>query len=212
MPVPVDDNPDVVAEKGDGMPKWAAELKDAILTAIQGLAGKPEGAEGQEGGEGDDAELEKLLAELGAGEGQGKPQGAPAPEVEQKDEVKLSRVERENAKLRADLAERDLRDKLLALQRQGYTLDVDAEVKLLMPVDPETRRVFLSRIETNYPKAPVGGKPLDGLDAAQPTGAKKPYDAKAQAEVKAKALKLGRFEDAFFEVMGATTTDYFKGN
>lgn len=206
MPTPVDDNPDVVAEKGDGMPKWAAELKDAILTAIQSL-GAPKEAPDAEGAEGsdDDAELEKLLAELEGGQGGDQPK----PEAPKTDEVKMSRIERENAKLKADLAERDLRDKLVALQREGYTLDVDAEVKLLMPVDPETRKVFLSRIQTNYPKAPVSGKPLDGLNEAA-TVARRPFDEKARAEVKAKALKLGRYEDAFAEVMGYSCNELGK--
>lgn len=218
MPPAVDDNPDTVADKGDGMPKWAADLvagQKELLAAIQAMApkGEPDAPEGAEGGSDDDAELEKLLAELEGGSqgAQGQPQAKP-PVVEQKDEVKLSRLTQENAKLKADLAERDLRDKLVALQRSGYTLDVDAEVKLLMPLDPETRKVFLSRIETNFPKAPVSGQRLEGLDDSTISGSKRPYDAKAQAEVKAKALKLGRFEDAFFEVMGQTTTDYYKGN
>jgi hypothetical protein len=192
------------------VPKWAAELKDAILTAIQSLGAKPEdkGDEAPEGTD-DDAELEKLLAELEGGQGdQGKPAGPPAPEAKDA-EVKLSRVERENAKLKADLAERDLRDKLVALQRDGYSIDVEQEVKLLMPVDPQTRSIFLSRIQTNYPKAPVGGKPLDGLDEAS-TASKRPFDAKAQAEVKAKALKLGRWEDAFTEVMGYSCNELGK--
>lgn len=206
MPLPVDENPDTKADAGDGMPKWAAELKDAILTAIQGIAGKPKEDEAPEGAD-DDAELEKLLAELEGG--QGAPE-APEAKPETKDaEVKLSRIERENAKLKADLAERDLRDKLVALQREGYSLDVEQEVKLLMPVDPQTRAIFLSRIQTNYPKAPVSGKPLDGLDEAA-TSTKRPYDAKAQAEVKAKALKLGRWEDAFAEVMGYSCNELGK--
>lgn len=207
MPTPVDDNPDAVAAAGDGMPKWAAEFMDKLMTAIQSLGqGKPDdqGPPAPDGqGDGSDAEIEALLAEL---EGQG---GQKPPMVEQKDEVKLSRLSAENAKLKADLAERDLRDKLVALQRDGYTIDVESEVKLLMPLDPETRKVFLSRMQTNYPKAPVGGKPLEGLDEAAPTK-KRPFDAKAQAEVKAKALKLGRWEDAFAEVMGESSDTYFK--
>lgn len=216
MPFPTDDvDAGASAPKDDGMPKWAAELVakvDDLTATVAKLSGAGAGdpaAAGDPSAGGDD-ELEKLLAELdqsGGGEGDPAAQGAPppaAPPAKEKPDMQLSR---KVAKLEADLAERDTRDALKGLAAQGYKLDVEDEVKVLMGVDPATRKIMLSRIEKSYAKAPVGNKQIDGLaDAELPKGKK--VTTEDRAKVKAAQLKLqregksARYDDVFSEVMG----------
>lgn len=202
--------PDMAKEKDkkdepktdDGIPKWASEL----IARIDALEAKVNGAEDAPEGDGapvGDDDFEKLLAELEA-EG-GKP-GEPQPQPEKVD-MQLSR---KVAKLEADLAERDLRDNLLKLQSEGYQIDVADEIKFAMTLDPETRKLHLSRITKTYPKAPVSGKPLDGLADAKTADAKFTYTEDDRAAVKAKLNLMrrsdpsARWEDAFYEVKGFT--------
>lgn len=183
----------------DGMPKWASEL----MARLDALEAKVNGGDSEEptGDTNEDEELAKFLAELQAEGGGG---GEPTPQPE-KDQMQLSR---KVAKLEADLAERDLRDKLLKLQSEGYQINVADEIKFAMALDPETRTLHLSRIEKNYPKAPVSGKPLDGLADAKTAETKFVYTEEDRTAVKNKLNLMrksdptARWEDAFYEVKG----------
>jgi len=180
------------------------------------------GAPSADGGEGEmnPDELEALIAELEGEQGGQEPDGDEAPpeedeaeEPEDKKKPKKKKADMELAKevaaLKAQLAEKDLRENLLALSREGYKIEVEDEVKTLMGVDPDTRKILLSRIEKNYPKAPVGTAQVPGLaDSTVPTTVDISKDPATREKIRTK-MKLERqkdpnysYEQAYFEVTG----------
>lgn len=230
-------NMNEVPPTGDGMPQWMASLPDMIANKVAAAVAQalvtsgqpanpvpampvqppvpavPPGAPAPEdagGSEMNPDELEALIAEL-EGQGAGEPEGEPEPDDKKKPKKKKADMELEKqvAELRSQLAEREIRDKLVTLSRDGYKLDVEAEVKLLTGVDPEVRKVLLSRIETNYPKAPVGTAPIAGIsDSTVPSAVDLSKDPTVREKVKTK-MKLEReknpkysYEMAYFEVTG----------
>lgn len=180
-------------------PKGLAEIMDMlkqIMSLIQSQAPAPAGASDE------DAELEKLLAELG---GEAEPEKETEETKEKETEVKLSR---RLAEMEAKVATAEIREQLLKLQRDGILLDVESETAELVKLDPEMRKVMLSRIEKNYAKAPVQTKPLAGLEDSKGQGESKTLSK----EQRTKILQLARqsnYETAFAEVMGQTTSQYF---
>lgn len=175
-----------------------------------------------DGGEGEmnPDELEALIAELEGEQGGQEPDGDEAPpeedeaeEPEDKKKPKKKKADMELAKevaaLKAQLAEKDLRENLLALSREGYKIEVEDEVKTLMGVDPDTRKILLSRIEKNYPKAPVGTAQVAGLaDSTVPTAVDISKDPATREKIRTK-MKLERqkdpnysYEQAYFEITG----------
>ncbi len=187
-------------------PKGFAEIKamlEQVISLLQGQAGKMEPA----GPADEDEELEKLLAELG---GEAEPEAKPEPEAKEKEEeeVKLSR---RLAELEGQVARAELREQLTKLQRDGIVVDVEAETAELAKLDPETRKIMLSRIEKNYAKAPIQTKPLAGLEGSKGSGESKTLSEPERQKILALSRKTGSYETAFAEVMGATPDQYFKG-
>lgn len=224
-----------------GMPKWASELiakLDSILAAVAPQPkpdAKPEvpagpdaaGAPGPED-QVSDEDIEAFLRELeqGGAQGQEIPKGADEKVnadysfgggMNTSQPKELTKLQRDVARLEAELAERDVKEKLVQLQRDGYKLDIPAETKTLMSVDPESRKILLARIETNYTKAPVGDKRLPGLDDAEGTPAPKVSqftDEKRKEVVKLQRESGGKkkYEECFFEVMKFPISELAKGN
>jgi len=181
------------------------------------------GAPSADGGEGEmnPDELEALIAELEGQSGEPEPEpegdeGKPEdeePEDKKKKPKKDKKADMELAKevaeLKAQLAEKDLREKLVTLSREGYKIEVEDEVKTLMGVDPDTRKILLGRIEKNYPKAPVGTAQIDGIaDSTVPAAIDLSKDATVREKIRTK-MKLERakdpsysYEKAYFDVTG----------
>lgn len=212
----------------DGMPKWMADVMAGLqqllplLNEVKSALSTPAPTQPQIPGadptsqgspEMNDADLDALIAELEKEDGGDGEQPEAKPDEDDKKKEKEDKVSLERiAKLEAQLAERNLRDQLLTLQRDGYKIDVEDEVKFAMSLDPETRTLHLSRVTKNYPKAPVGNKPLDGLDDAAALEAPKTYDKVKVRETLSLARAEGKpltWEQAYFKVHGTSPNAAF---
>lgn len=196
--------------------------------APEGAGAGPEGA-APAGGEGEgelsDEELEKMLAELEAGQ-------APAGETKKPEEKpvqamayagptntkQLSRSEQELAdrihKLESENARLQLSRELDKLSEKGIVWaddeDKRKDLDFLVALPPDLRQMQLSRIEEKYAQAPVGSEILAPVQNARNSGKRKmtpdmkqaivAHAAKNQLNFGAACKVLyGEYPDAFIE-------------
>lgn len=103
--------------------------------------------------------------------------------------TKLSRLEQENAEMRAQLSRLTIREELLKLQRQGKDINPDDEQLLadLSVMPPEIRRRQLEYIAKNARPLPSAASPF--LDAALESGPRKRMDRETMLRLSRKAAE-----------------------
>lgn len=217
--MPEDKKPDADS-KNTGESKGIEGKLDQLMQMISQLIAsqaKPAAAappgEGDKAGEPNDADLDALLASLGGGDGPGA--GAPVDDKSRKGEPepvkndaasdipeRLSRIESENAELRAKLSRSEVKDALIGIRGKGR--DVDPEDEGLVadlvaqPVDMRIRS--LDRIEKL--SRPLPGRTQTGLNDALRHAAPAPDGRKRMTvEDRNRLMKLALSRKTSFDVV-----------
>lgn len=204
-------------DDAQGMPKWAAEFMDKVLSAVMSLSKPAEPAMpaggAPQGQPMSDEELQALIAELEGpgsdkgGEGKPEPKAEKKPKDEPKPKDEKLEMSREKelltriAALEADGIKSNLTLTLSRLKSEGVQIEVENEVKDLMQMDLESRKLMLSKIEKNYPRAPVG-KGSDALAHAKGPDVNTELTEEKRKAIRVAALELGSYEAGYTKIMG----------